>query len=289
MPAYNAAQYIAETIDSVVAQSYDFWELIIVDDGSTDDTVSVISQYGDIRICLFRQTNQGVAAARNLGLANARGEFIAFIDSDDLWNSEKLRIQLEQFRKNKNLGLVYADKLCFQNEKKNYYRDKYFVPFSVDDPYMRILTHDFIPTLTVMIPSRVINEVGPFKTELFGTEDWDMWIRICKKYHIMYIDKTLGYYRVHAQGISKAFDRHSREEWKVLKIHTIQNDLVPNRVKNLALWVWHKKKFVHAIRSYQWLSSLKSFSRMIKSGRLIVNYKYACYLLASLLSRKQNI
>jgi glycosyltransferase involved in cell wall biosynthesis len=106
IPCYNAAHFVAETIRSVAAQSYSNWELILIDDGSSDNTVEVIQPFlEDRRIRFHTQKNQGVSAARNNGAAFARGDFIAFLDSDDVWLPEKLHRQLDVFRKYPAAGI----------------------------------------------------------------------------------------------------------------------------------------------------------------------------------------
>ena len=101
MPAFNSAGYICESIDSVLAQTYAEWELWVVDDGSTDNTAEVVKKFKDRRIHYVKQaTNKGVAAARNLGIARSRGRFLAFLDSDDLWNPKKLSIQISFMEQN---------------------------------------------------------------------------------------------------------------------------------------------------------------------------------------------
>src|SRR5437763_447547 len=104
IPAYNFARYVPEAIDSVLAQTYAPFEVIVVDDGSTDDTPKVLAAYGN-RIRAIRQVNQGVAAARNTGLAAAGGEYVAFIDSDDTWEPRKLQLQMDRFDADPDLGL----------------------------------------------------------------------------------------------------------------------------------------------------------------------------------------
>ena len=98
IPAYNHGRFLREAIDSVLAQTYAPLEIIVVDDGSTDDTEQIVRSYGD-RVRYIRQQNAGVGAARNNGIANARGEYVAFLDSDDLWLPEKLAVQVEYMRR----------------------------------------------------------------------------------------------------------------------------------------------------------------------------------------------
>src|SRR3954470_1810603 len=107
IPTYNYARYLPQAIDSALGQTHAPLEVIVVDDGSTDDTPRVLEAYAS-RIRVIRQANQGAGAARNAGIAAARGEYVAFLDSDDLWRRDKLELQLARFREEPDLGLVHA-------------------------------------------------------------------------------------------------------------------------------------------------------------------------------------
>src|SRR5438034_9298591 len=107
IPTYNYARYLAAAIESALAQTYAPLEIIVVDDGSTDDTLRILGAYGN-RLRVLRQANQGAGAARNAGIAAARGEYVAFLDSDDLWHPRKLELQLARFASDPDLGLVHC-------------------------------------------------------------------------------------------------------------------------------------------------------------------------------------
>ena len=114
IPAYNRAHYIREAIESALQQSHRPLEIIVVDDGSTDETPQILATYSE-PVRVFRQVNQGVAAARNLGVSHARGEYVAFLDSDDLWHPEKLEKQIERFEADPELGLVHCGMETFND------------------------------------------------------------------------------------------------------------------------------------------------------------------------------
>lgn len=261
MPAYNAEKTIKESIESVLTQTYQNWELLIVNDGSKDNTSSVVSSYDDVRIKLIEQVNGGVANARNNGLQKAQGEYIAFLDSDDLWTIDKLEKQINYFQENIEVGLVYTDRKCFFENVDKAFDCEYKESIDIDDNYLRLLIYDYIATLTVMIKREVIVNVGLFDKELFGTEDWDLWIRIAKKYKIGHLKERLAYYREHDGGISKNFDRHSVEERKVIEKHVLNNS-IEKKVINLSLWVWYKKSLIHSLKQLKIINALNFFVKM---------------------------
>jgi teichuronic acid biosynthesis glycosyltransferase TuaG len=205
MPAYNAEKTIEESIQSVKEQSFQFWELIVVDDGSDDNTGAVVENMRrhDSRIKYIRQCNMGPAGARNRAIEECIGEYIAFLDADDLWTKEKLQRQVEFFQMHPHIGLLYTDRWCFGQHIQDAKECTSSRFSEIENSYYRLLIFDYIPTLTVMVPSRVQRQVGTFDTDLFGPEDWDLWLRIAREYPIAGIDEPLAYYRVHEWGISK--------------------------------------------------------------------------------------
>ena len=158
MPAYNAEKTILESIESVLRQTYRNWELIVVNDGSKDSTSAVVLAIRDERVRLIEQENAGVANARNNGINNSTGEYIAFLDSDDLWVEEKLERQIGTIEGGKH-KMCFAKTWCF-SENSNQTSDC-FVNVSLDfDDRDKILIYDFIPILTVLLAKDVLDEVG---------------------------------------------------------------------------------------------------------------------------------
>lgn len=269
MPAYNVASTIAESISSVLGQTYDNWELIVVNDGSTDETSSVLSSFlSDKRICVIEQENAGVAAARNRGIKQSAGEFISFLDADDLWIKDKIARQVEMFRSSKDpaLGLVYSRYASFSTSlgaAQPRDDDAYYGYLA---PEMRIMVYDFIATSTVMTTSTVINDVGLFDEMLLGTEDWDLWIRILSGHSVGLVDDVLMMYRENPQGLSKNFQKHHAEEWKVLKKHVIGNDGVISGISAKALFYHQMKLLSHYCAERQYLCFLKELFMGIKDN-----------------------
>lgn len=210
MPAYNVAPFIAAAIDSVLAQTYTRRELIIVDDGSTDGTPEIVRRYGDA-VRSFRQANARQAAARNLGLRQAKGELIAFLDADDVWLPEKLNRQVDLIRRNPTLGLIYC-KIREIDETGRPLRD---CPADLrgNDTVARILLGNY-PTIgtgsTALMPRSVLEAVGDFDLELPPCEDTDLLWRIAARYSIDFVDEVLVLYRMHPGNSHRNLERTTR-------------------------------------------------------------------------------
>jgi len=200
IPAYNASQRIGETLQSVLAQDFTDFEVIVVDDGSTDDTATVVANFGE-RVRCIQKLNEGTASARNVGIRAARGEYIAFVDADDLWAKEKLRLQMN-FLIRTGLAWVYSDAVAFDDEsRKSLFRfGKLFRQYA-GDVLEALFLNGFIPSPTPIVRRSVFEHVGYFSNERPYPEDWAMWLNIAARYPIGLIPRPLAYYRV--SGASK--------------------------------------------------------------------------------------
>jgi glycosyltransferase involved in cell wall biosynthesis len=192
IPTYNRRQLIARSIKSVLNQTYRDFELIIVDDGSTDDTSEVVAGFNDERIRYIRcEENRGEAAARNTGIKTARYDYIAYQDSDDEWLPEKLARQMELLEDAPpRLGVIYTGFWKTENHRRTY------VPFSWvsqknGDIHKELLKGNFIGSPVVLIKKECFNKVGLFDENLRNLVDWEMWLRISKHYHFRCVDEPL--------------------------------------------------------------------------------------------------
>ncbi len=196
IPAYNSETYIAETLGSVLAQTYKNYEVIVVDDGSSDGTLRIAKSF-EPRIKALTKQNGGPASARNLAVSNSQGDYIAFLDSDDLWVEDKLEQQTAFLDENRDAGLVYGEAFMFtenDGEKKVGGRIGY-----TTDPSLRLLLFgDFIPNSTVMIRRACVEKVGLLNESrgLIGVEDYEYWMRIAKHFPMAGIPRPLAYYRI---------------------------------------------------------------------------------------------
>lgn len=215
MPAYNAQDYIAETINSVQQQTYVNWELLVIDDCSTDNTRAIVSKFAkdDERIRLIRLSrNGGVALARNAGLDKAQGSHIAFLDSDDKWAPKKLITQLS-FMDKKKCAFCYSQYQNF-NSKSGELGKVMKAPkcMKAND----ILGNTVIGCLTVLIDKSL---VGEFRMPLLGhTEDNVTWHEILKRGFVAYgIQETLAYYRVGNSSLTSNKGKAAKQQWEVYR------------------------------------------------------------------------
>ena len=201
IPVYNQEKYLAETLNSVLNQSYSNWECILVNDGSADNSVSVINQYlaKDNRFSFINSENKGVSHARNLALKQVKGDFILFLDGDDLIHPEKLQIAISNFEQNTNLGIVFNTTNYFQDTIEN-------VLFAIQLETELVNFNGILlywgEKITIPIHSAIIKktllEGIEFNCELTAQEDWLVWLRLFKNNpNVLVLDKVLSYYRKH--------------------------------------------------------------------------------------------
>lgn len=223
-PAYNGAKYIAETIDSVRKQTFQDWEMIIVDDGSVDDTKAVVQRFQEQhpeKIKYFYQTNGGSGKARNTGIRMTTGEFVAFLDADDIWMPQKLEKQMSFFKNNPDIDLVYTNATVINNigQEKWPYVKKREYHFPPEDIYRQLLLRNFIPFSSVVARRKVIAEVGYFVDVIKYSEDSDLLIRIAKDYRIKYLNEFLTKYRVSDSHKSSNLERRHRASLSIITRH----------------------------------------------------------------------
>lgn len=191
IPTYNRSKQVIVAIESVLAQLYSNIEIIVVDDGSTDNTAHSLKQFSE-EISYHFTKNSGVSSARNLGIRVAKGKYIAFLDSDDLWSETKVKRQVEFFRLNPDFGLVLTDCLFFDNSGNTTEQTnrRFFLPLDGYNFENVLLKPSFIPS-TAMVKAEVLDDIGLFDNSLKTAEDLDLHLRIAAKYKIGLIDEPL--------------------------------------------------------------------------------------------------
>lgn len=174
MPAYNAAEFIAEAIDSVINQTFTGWELIVINDGSSDETEAIVKSFTDERIKLISQENKGLGAARNNGMEAAVGNWIAFLDSDDVWLPNKLQLQQRFIIDNLDVDVFYSTGYMLSADapvRLPYNLPVAFGKFSGNEMYLKQFTANHIPVLSACVKQSWCKRVGKQKEELKGSED----------------------------------------------------------------------------------------------------------------------
>jgi hypothetical protein len=193
IPTYNRADLLPRALDSVLEQTFDDFEVLVIDDASTDDTREVIQAYADSPVQYMRQPkNRGVSAARNRGLREAKGELIAFLDSDDEWLPKKLKLQVQRFREQpEHVGLVYTGATMIYDDGT----EKEKRPTRQGEVYDDLLVKNFVyPTSGIMVRASAAEQVGLFDEQMPANEDWDYWLRCTRQFEIDYVDDLLVRY-----------------------------------------------------------------------------------------------
>lgn len=241
IPAYDAERFLGSTLESVCAQSYTNLEVWVVDDGSSDRTAEIVETFAarDPRIALLRQANAGVAAARNLGIQNARGEFIAPLDADDLWRSEAIAMLVARFQgSGPEVGVVYAWSADVDECGRG--TGGFHAATVEGNVYRSLLCHNFLGNASSsLIRKTCLDRLGGYRTQFHsqdaqGCEDWDLYLRLAACYEFRAVPEFLVGYRRAAGGMSGDFHRMARSHALMLQ----------------SLWEQHRAaapKFLHGI------------------------------------------
>lgn len=188
IPTYNRGWILPEAIDSVLVQEFTNFELIVVDDGSTDNTASILDRYGkDIHV--IRQTNQGVSAARNSGIRHAKGELISFLDSDDLWLPRKLLRQTAFFEAAPHVLICQTEEIWVRNGCRVNPKNRHQKPSG--DIFSRSLHLCLVSPSAVMMRRTLFDDIGLFDEQYPACEDYDLWLRISSRHPVSLIDEPL--------------------------------------------------------------------------------------------------
>lgn len=189
IPTFNSAGYLARALESVFNQSFTDYEVIVVDDGSTDNTEELARSFVP-KIAYYRKSNGGPSSARNFGIGKSAGEYLAFLDSDDCWLPDKLRLQLEVFQRHSAAGLVGCG-MTILNEKGRILIESRKSPGKLELTNDLIYRNNIASGSTLMIRRDVVDTVGLFDEELLGAEDWDYGLRVFQHFDIYFVEEPL--------------------------------------------------------------------------------------------------
>jgi len=221
IPAFNVAACIKETLDSVRVQTFKDYEIIVVNDGSVDDTLEVLQDYfknyPELSCQIVDQENKKVAAARNNGIRVARGELVAFLDADDKWHKDKLLKVVQYLEKNQDVDLVCHNEYLIKNGIK--------IQELVCGPYVAykdlLFKKNCLSTSATVVKRSKLFKTGLFSENLDfdSVEDYELWLRLSQICKIKYLSEALGEYHVHGEGISSNIEKHSANSLNVVECH----------------------------------------------------------------------
>ena len=265
IPVYNGAKTIKETIESVLEQTYQDFEIIAIDDGSQDNTLAVIDSIQNQRIKVFSYPNAGVSASRNRGFARARGEFIAFLDADDLWTKDKLESQLELLQQNPQAGVAYSwtDHI---DELGKFLKPASYTSCS-GNIYERLLIGNFLSCgSNTLIRAEALKQVGGFDESLKAAEDWDMWLKLAPRYEFLVVPRPQVLYRVSAHSLSTNIFKMETDSLRVIEKAYNQ---APESLQH------HKKETLGFLYKFLMAKALEDSvkrQRGRKAAKVLINY-----------------
>lgn len=220
IPAYNQAHFLPQTLDSVLHQTYPHFEVIIVDDGSTDETSKICNAFSqqDSRIHIIQQPNQGPSAARNHGIREAKGKYICFLDADDLMDPKRVELQLAEFEKNSAVDVVYTavHLINDQGESLGTLRG---IDHETEDFLAYMLFRNLIPGPSIMAKREPLIRY-PFNEHLKHAEDYELMLRLAHHCKFKYLDLPLTFYRRHQKNLSNSLKEHRQAEFNILKSYS---------------------------------------------------------------------
>jgi glycosyltransferase involved in cell wall biosynthesis len=217
MPTFNRGYCLAESIHSVLNQSFTDFELIVVDDGSTDDSLQLLSEFPSLKLIRLKE-NRGVSYARNRGFEIAQGEWIAFLDSDDLWEKDKLARQMSWLTQHPQWHAVHTDEIWIRKGVRVNPMNKH-QKYS-GDIFRHCLPLCAVSPSTVILRAQLLREVGGFDEDMPVCEDYDLWLRIAKQYPFHFIEEKLVVKRGgHEDQLSRKY--WGMDRWRVLALHKL--------------------------------------------------------------------
>lgn len=281
MPAFNAEKTIETSIKSVLSQTYDALELIIIDDGSRDNTVGLVTEYSvkDSRVRLIKQQNRGAGPARNAGIAAARGDFVAFLDSDDTWDLRFLEKMVRALRASPQAALAYCG---WQNVGLPPNRCQPYLPphYELEGKLKHFLASCPWPIHAALMQREALLAVGGFDERWTSCMDYDLWLRLATFRPIVYVPEVLAFYLHHGgEQITKNRARVALNHWFVqqefLNQHPETRTMLPaDTIKELTVGEL-KRRAYDSYWKRDTLAARRIFRQLLKSGNLsFVDMKY---------------
>lgn len=267
IPAYNKANLTIRTVKSVLNQTYENIEIIVVDDGSTDDTKVQLQLFGG-RIHYIYKQNGGASSARNIGIKQATGEYIALIDCDDIFCPEKISKSVACLEKQNDCGFVYTGAHFINSDDNIISRSEISNSCFSGWISSKLILRNFICNSTVVVKKECFEKVGFFDEKIFMPADWDMWLRISENYKAAYVNERLTCYRLTGSYIASNMEEAIKEECYVLDKAFIRNDNLSRKLKRKCL---SNVYFAYGL-NYAVINDFKKSRRVLL--RVILNNPY---------------
>ena len=231
IPSYNSAHFLQECIDSVLRQTYEVAEIIVVDDGSTDNPRAVVDSYPPGRVKYFYQPNGGLSSARNTGLRETTSPWVGFLDADDRWEPRKIELQVKALEANPDAVFCYTSKiLAGPNGPEGIHHAE-----SPEGNWPRLRYENMITPSTVVIRRDVLEAVGGFDDQLRACEDWDLWVRLGPGCKMVKVDEPVTWYRSSTGSLSMNHERMLSSVARMLQTS------LPLGLGGLSRWMWLKR------------------------------------------------
>ena len=254
IPTYNQADFLKVALRSVLDQTFQDFEVIVVNNHSTDHTLDAIAEAGDGRVEVINFENHGViGAARNVGINASRGDYVAFLDSDDAWYPKKLEKVAEVIAADPNVGLVCHDQDIFRDGHKTTVARTGPLSDSGGEVYdYLLLRSNCVSTSSAVVARRYLAEVGNFSEDpgLATSEDYDLWLKLSRACRFHFIHEVLGVYNYHPAGASAKVELHLKSVLAVLEKHSNQSPIVHQRGFKRAIRRHYARAFYGAARQY---------------------------------------
>ncbi len=267
IPLYNKQQSIVNTILSVFKQSYQNFEIVIIDDGSTDSSVDAVKSISDERVRLINQDNQGVSAARNRGIKEAKNEWIAFLDGDDLWETNHLEEIVKMMRIFPD-EKVYATSFEFSDKRKMFKHERSSPIFKIDEYFKEAIKENIMWTSIVVVHKDCFSVVKGFNEKLKYGEDLDLWYRLAQKFDIIKNTKVTAVYRVDAENRSD----HKQDLYKCFEYYIDLKKTYNNSEKEYLIFLINRRLYSY-IRTFNLVDFFKLFMKHKDTNILIFIYK----------------
>lgn len=202
IPVYNGEKTIRETVQSALNQSFTDFELIVINDGSQDATLDIVSSFSDARVKVFSFTNGGLPVSRNRGISLANGEYISFLDADDLWTPDKLEKQLTVLKTNPQAGVAYSWTDCI-DESGQFLRQSAYATVRGDVQANLLLANFISSGSNVLVRKQALMDIGGFDETLSNCQDWDLWLRLSTRYEFEPVKTPQVLYRISPHSMSR--------------------------------------------------------------------------------------